>query len=283
MATYLFIIAFSLLLAYLIVSGRARRNRRTAIDRLSEEDVIEEVVEVIPQGTVVRSRRWAAFIVGIVLGVLTNLIFRLPLIYCVSVGVIAAVIVGLVDAWLYGKKILRLDTQLADAIDLMVGSLNAGASAMDSMHLAAKESARPLRPLLDEISGRVRLGDSPQALLHELAERVPLQTFRLFCFTMSVHWEVGGSLAPILSGVGRSVRDRIELSRRIRSQRANAQMSVIGILLISYFVALIMWKTNPVRTEIFLNSRVGGTLVALSVVMQAIGMVWMTRLSRIRL
>ena len=47
--------------------------------------------------------------------------------------------------------------------------------------------------------------------------RVPLETFRLFAAALTVHQEVGGSLAPTLATVGRIIRDRIELTRRIRS------------------------------------------------------------------
>ncbi|MFH0944878.1 MAG: type II secretion system F family protein [Planctomycetota bacterium] len=283
MGTYLAILLVLVAVALFVLYARARRLRMMALERISEDVVVEEVVDVSPQRRLVRSHRWVAPLVGLLVCLAARGGLELPWVYCISVGVILGVIAGLAEAWFGGQKIMRLETQLADAIDLMVGSLNAGSSAMDAMGAAAHEAGRPLRGLLDEISGRVRMGDNPQVLLNELAERVPLQAFRLFCFTISVHWEVGGSLAPILSGVGRSVRDRIEVSRRIRSQRANAQMSVVGILLISYFVALVMWKTNPERTRAFLETTTGSLLVALSVVLQAIGMVWMTRLSRIKL
>ena len=283
MGTYLGVFLALGAVVLLLLYARSRRIRQIALERISEAPVVEEVIEVSTQSRLVRNHRWLGLLTGVLACGLLRSGWELDWIYCISLGIIVGVIVFLIEGWRSGQKILRLESQLADAIDLMVGSLNAGSSAIDAMGSAAQEAGRPLRGLLDEIAGRVRMGDNPQALLSELAERVPLQTFRLFCFTISVHWEVGGSLAPILSGVGRSVRDRIELSRRIRSQRANAQMSVIGILLISYFVALVMWKTNPERTRMFLETNVGSTLVALSVVLQAIGMVWMTRLSRVRL
>ena len=49
----------------------------------------------------------------------------------------------------------------------------------------------------------------------------------LFAAALSVHWEVGGSLAPILATVGRTVRDRIELSRRISAMTTQARLSIV--------------------------------------------------------
>ena len=58
--------------------------------------------------------------------------------------------------------------------------------------------------------------------------RVPLETFRLFSAALTVHQEVGGSLAPTLATVGRIIRDRIELTRRVRSLTVQSRASTAG-------------------------------------------------------
>ena len=76
-----------------------------------------------------------------------------------------------------------------------------------------RESPAPLNQQLEEIANRIELGDSPQTVFRTLTDRVPLETFLLFASALSVHWEVGGSLAPTLATVGRTIRDRIEMSK----------------------------------------------------------------------
>ena len=80
----------------------------------------------------------------------------------------------------------------------MVGALGAGASVADAMENAMREPASPLRPQLEEVIGRIRLGDDPPAAYRGLAQRVPLETFLLFCSALAVQSETGGSLAPTL-------------------------------------------------------------------------------------
>jgi Flp pilus assembly protein TadB len=113
-------------------------------------------------------------------------------------------------------------------------------------------------------------------------ERVPLETFQLFASALAVHWETGGSLAPILANVGRTIRDRIEISRRVQSNIAQSQVSTVAVLGLTYFIALIVWRTNPGQTRLFLSSALGQWLVAATILLQALGIAWMSAISRLR-
>jgi Flp pilus assembly protein TadB len=115
-----------------------------------------------------------------------------------------------------------------------------------------------------------------------LTERVPLETFLLFSSALSVQSETGGSLAPTLASVGRTIRDRIEISRRIRSNSAQSQVSTIAVMMLTYFIALVVWRTNPEQMSQFLATSVGKWAVAGTVLMQAAGLVWMSFISRLR-
>jgi hypothetical protein len=75
----------------------------------------------------------------------------------------------------------------------------AGSAPAHLLENAAEESRAPLKPQLEDVLGRIRYGDDPQVVLRSLMKRVPLETFRLFASALSVHWEVGGSLAPTLA------------------------------------------------------------------------------------
>jgi Flp pilus assembly protein TadB len=111
---------------------------------------------------------------------------------------------------------------------------------------------------------------------------VPLETFRLFTFTLGVHWEAGGNLAPALATAARAIRDRIELSRRIRSQAVEARFSVLGVLGTVYGLGYITWRATPDRVEGFLATAIGTWVIASAILLQATGLYWMSRLTRMR-
>ena len=97
---------------------------------------------------------------------------------------------------------------------------------------------------------------------HGLTERVPLETFLLFASALSVQAETGGSLAPTLASVGRTIRDRIEIARRIRSNSAQSEVSTMAVFVLTYFIALLVWRGNPEQMHEFLATTIGQWTVA---------------------
>ena len=223
---------------------------------------------------------FAAPATGVLAGATLWVVIGLPVEVAAAGGCLLGVIAHLVEDYRGGQQAVMIEAQLAAAIYLMVGSLRAGASLLAAFESALEEVGPPLRPYFQEVAGRIRLGDDPRSAVSDLQKHVPLETFRLFATSLAIHWEVGGSLATTLSTVGQTVRDRIELSRRVRAQGVDSHASVAVVLAIAYILAFLMWRTNPDRLEAFVGSTIGTVIVASVIGLQAIGLVWMSRLNR---
>lgn len=225
-------------------------------------------------------RRFLVPITGVAAGALLWLGAGLPLEVAAAGGLLIAVLARLLDDFESGRQSTIIEQQLAAAIYIMVGSLRAGASLLAAFDSALQEVKPPLRPYFQEVAGRIRLGDDPRTAVGDLQASVPLETFRLFATSLVVHWEVGGSLATTLSTVGQTVRDRIELSRRVRAQGVEAHASVAVVLGIAYILGYLMWRSNPGRMEAFVSTGAGTMIVAGVIMLQAVGLIWMSRISR---
>lgn len=189
-----------------------------------------------------------------------------------------ALMVGLlltrVDAFLLERRSLQIEEQLGTALDLLTSALQAGSSLLPALESAVAEVRAPLRGELDHVLQRIRLGGDPLEVFDQLMQRLPMETVRLFAMTLAVHWEVGGSLGPTLASVARTVRDRIELSRRMQALTMQARVTTITVLASVYFIGLMMWRNDPVRMEGFLTLPMGQILVAGCLVLQAAGIAW---------
>jgi tight adherence protein B len=272
------------MLALVAAGWHSVRQRERAWQRLTEargEPPLETSIRI---GTRRLHRRWMGvpWAVGLIVAAIAVLAFRLAPQYGVALGLIIALLASQVEAFLAARHAARLETQLADAIDIMIGAVGAGASVGTAIEAAITECRAPLRPYLEEVAGRIRLGDEPAEVFRSLSERVPLETFLLFTSALSVHWEVGGKLSSTLTTVGRTIRDRIDVSRRIRSNTAQSQFSTLAIVGLTYFIAVIVWRNGPEQMEEFVRSSVGSWFVAGSVILQAVGIVWMSLISKPR-
>jgi len=272
-----------------VVVGRRLRDRAAAVARLGEPDVAppDRDADFDRPGFAdarpfARRYYWPPWVAGLAVGAIVFFALHPRVVYVIVPVVMVGLLGNELDRLRVARRVAKIETQLGDAIDLMVGALRAGAGATAALDAAASEVRWPLRPQLAEVVGRIRLGDDPQAVLRDLTRRVPLENVVLFVSALSVHWEVGGSLAGTLATVGKAIRDRTELGRRIQSLTAQSRASVGAVLLATYFIAAVIWRNNPDRMVAFLSSQVGSWLVGLGVLMQVVGVVWTTAASRVR-
>jgi tight adherence protein B len=276
----------SALAAAAAFAWRAQLVRRRTIARL---DGTTEHVFVAADDERAAGRRIADFpprhrvavaIVTLVAAIVLDFVIALPIQIAIAAAAVIAVLAHIVETAIAERRMQQIEMQLTEAIDLMVGSLRAGGALLASFETALREARPPLKPYLNEVVVRVRLGDDPKDAIDTLRRQIPLDGVRLFATSMAVNWEAGGSLATTLASVGRTIRDRIDLSRRIRTQGVEAHASVVVVMLVAYVLAFLMWRTNPERMEAFVKSAAGTDLVALVIGFQAAGLIWMTRLSR---
>ncbi len=273
-----------LVLALIVVGWRSLRWREAAWQRLAAGASLPEAGVRPPVAGRRLQRRWflAPPLLAIATVGLAWLVLGLRLPYLIAIGLLVGLLTRQLEVMAAERLVGQLESQLADAIDIMIGAVGAGASVNGALDAALVEARGPLRPYLEELAGRIRLGDEPAEVFRSLAERVPLETFLLFTSALSVHWEVGGRLTATLTVVGRTIRDRLETSRRIRSNTAQSQLSTLAVLGLTYFIAAIVWRNSPQQMAEFVTSTVGSWLVAASVVLQAAGITWMNWISQPR-
>ncbi|MCG8651845.1 MAG: type II secretion system F family protein, partial [Pirellulales bacterium] len=172
------------------------------------------------------------------------------------------------------------ETQLADTIDILVASVQAGSSLQSALDQAAANTSRPLRGELEELVARLRLGDQPGDVFELLRQRVRLETFRLFSTTLTVNWQVGGGLSETLAAVGQTIRGRLTIARQIRALSAQGRITTLSVLAVTWFLAAMMWQSDPARFEGFLGSALGSWLVSGALAMQGVGILMVARISR---
>lgn len=227
-----------------------------------------------------RPFRHAPWALGLVASLTLALLTPFPSTIVMAIGFVIALILAQLESTWYEWRISRIERQLIDLLDMMIPMLRSGAGVSTALATAAESTGHPLREQIDWCVQRIQFGDSGSTVFQKLSERIPLDAMELFATTMSVHWETGGSLAPVLASVTRVARDRQEVARRIRSNIAQSQFSTIAVLLLIYFVALVLWLDRPGPMEDFVSSSIGSAAIAITIVMQAIGIVWMNAISK---
>ncbi|TWT58858.1 Bacterial type II secretion system protein F domain protein [Thalassoglobus neptunius] len=279
-AAILILVGFAAIVIAIERGRMAETSRRRLLDSVREQDMGRDASEVIVSNSLTRRYRWLAILAGVVITGVLYFGLRWPLAYCVALGVLTALISWQVEEWWAMRRLQKAEQQLADSIDMMVAAVKSGSSLQGALESAMENTGPPWKLELQEVVGRIRFGDDPIEVLGELSQRVPLETVRLFSQTLAVNWTVGGRLALTLANVGRTIRDRLELSNRMHAMTTQARLSVVSVIGVTYFIAAMMWRNDPDRMADYLQSFVGQGMVATAIVLQAVGIIWISRLSR---
>ncbi|MEM7474850.1 MAG: type II secretion system F family protein [Planctomycetota bacterium] len=246
-------------------------------------ELAEESVVYRQRRSPVLRRYWLYTIplIGVLIG-LACWLLPIPWPYLLAFSVMLVLCVDQVDVIILQRRILRLEQQLADSIDMMVAGVKSGASLQSALESSVLQAKKPWRRESDQLIQAIRYGEDPVNALGDLSERLPLESVNLFCQTLAVNWRVGGRLAITLANVGRTVRDRIELSRRMTAMTTQARLSVLSVLVVTYFIGALIWRNDPERMSGFLTSIVGQWMVASAMLLQSVGIVWISWMSKPR-
>lgn len=267
--------------AFLAAAWRRMQISNAVSRRLADGEAVDDEEKLaFDDRPFARRHRALPIICGAGLAAIAHFGLAVSALFATTFGVMTALVASQLESFVFARRNARMELQLADAIDLIVGALAGGGGAVAALDAAARQTPKPLQPILQDVLGRLRYGNDPRIVFQQLADRVPLETYLLFSTTLAVHFEIGGQLAPTLSTVGKTVRDRIELSRKLRGNGAQAQFSMAVILCVTYFIAVVTWRMNPEQMESFTEATIARFLIASSMIMQSFGIVWMSAMSR---
>lgn len=180
------------------------------------------------------------------------------------------------------KRMVRVENQLPDAIDLMGRAMRAGHAFPNALKMVGDEMSAPLglefRILFDEINYGVKLED---ALLN-LLTRVPSTDLQYFVVALLIQRQTGGNLAELLDNISAIVRSRIKLMGEVRTLSAEGKLSAWILSLLPFATALLINIVNPGFLTVLWTDPVGLKMVYAALFMMAFGIWWMTRIIKIR-
>ena len=204
----------------------------------------------------------------IVLAVVVGLPMPLPLAGAVILGLgVPHVAVGMMG----DRRVAQFVAQFPDAIDLICRGLRSGLPVTESINAVAREVPEPLGSEFRKIGDAVRVGQSLDAAMWEVAKRIDTPEFRFLIIAMAIQRETGGNLAETLGNLSELLRKRRQMKLKIKalSSEARASAYIVGALPFLMFFAIN--AVNPGYTDVFFTDPRGMMLGGVALGMIGIG------------
>jgi tight adherence protein B len=179
------------------------------------------------------------------------------------------------------KRIAAFEAQLAEAIDLLVGSLRAGQGFMQGLDSVSREIDNPMKQELSKVVEQIGVGIPPGDAMQAMSQRVPSYDLSLMVAAVAVQRQTGGNLAEVLENLAATVRERRRIRGEVSALTTGPRVSsyvlgAIPMLLFVYFITI-----SPDYREIMLGTVFGYIMIGMAATLCFLGFFFARKVSKV--
>jgi tight adherence protein B len=184
-------------------------------------------------------------------------------------------------AWQRRRALARRDAQLPEALERMASALRAGRSVGGALRDVAGATPPPLGRELGRAAAALDHGaDLERALDAWSSEAMPSPDVALAVTAVGLGGDAGGEVARALDRVAATLRERRELRSEVRALATQARASAGVLTVAPLLFALVVSTIEPGIVDFLLTTPVGLACLAVGLVLDGLGAVWMARIVR---
>lgn len=200
--------------------------------------------------------------------------------FALVAALLGGLFVFLVLWTMQNRRRRAIQEQLPDGLFQLSRSLRSGLILPSALRETATYIPSPLSGLFARLAAALSLGESTRHAVRRVADTARVTEFDLFAEVLALHAESGGNLPAMLDRLAASIRDRNQYRGYFRSVTTLARIGAYFIALAAPAAFLLYWVFQYDMLERFLREPVGQQMLFAAVVLEVIGLVWITLLLR---
>ncbi|PMO92695.1 hypothetical protein BCS98_09485 [Vibrio breoganii] len=174
------------------------------------------------------------------------------------------------------KRRKAFDTDFPDALNILMSAVTAGESINAAFAYVSKVSDNDVGKEFKDISDRMRLGESTEAIFERSCKRFPYPPFLFFVITIRANMERGGQLKSVLGKLIRVLVEARNLDKKKMAMTSEARISAKIVGAIPFCFMLLLNWINPEDLEFVLFHPDGRWILYYLLISEGVGMfiVW---------
>ena len=223
----------------------------------------------------------ASLVTGAVCALLVQKLLSVSILVVLFVAVFGAFVPPhMVVGNMVSSRLRKFTDQFPEAIDLIVRGLRSGLPATESIRNVAEEMPAPIGTEFQAATDAVKLGQTLEEAMWDVAQRLGTPEFKFFIVALSVQRETGGNLAETLENLSDVLRKRRQMKKKIKAMASEPKASawILGSLPFLMFGLISAINLGYVM-QLFTDPR-GPYLIAAGLTSQGIGIAVMAKMIR---
>jgi Flp pilus assembly protein TadB len=170
------------------------------------------------------------------------------------------------------RRFRAFRSQLPDAMELMIRSLQAGHSFISALRVVAMEMPEPIAREFGKAYEEQSLGLNMKSALENLVERVPILDLKLCVTAALIQREIGGVLSESLRNITHMIRERTRIDYEIRVKSAQMRWTLYVAGASPFLLFISTNLVDPSYMKTFYDDQYGVYALGAGAVMQIAGL-----------
>ncbi len=179
------------------------------------------------------------------------------------------------------QRVTRFQKQFPDALDMITRAIRAGNALSGAINLVGQEMPDPMGDEFRQVDDQIRLGTEPGEALAGLETRMAIEDVRFFCTAIRIQRTAGGNLAEILERLAEVIRERFKILSYARVLSSQHKWSAVCVGLSPIIFGMMFQLLRPGYFDAMLKDPIGPYMIAIGLVMEAIGFFVIWRIAQI--
>ena len=167
------------------------------------------------------------------------------------IGVVAGAVFGSTGVPIFflktvaGRRETKLVTQLPNALEIVVRSLEAGHPVPTAISLVGREMPDPIGSEFGMAADEIAFGSTLEQAVSRIADRCRQADVDLFAATVRLQERSGGNLVGLLKMNARTIRERSKMRLKIKAASSEARVSAMILTAAPFCVGLMLQVLKP--------------------------------------
>jgi tight adherence protein B len=184
--------------------------------------------------------------------------------------------------WVLSKLIKRrqkkFQSELANAIDIVVRGVKSGLPLNECLQIIARESPEPISGEFRYVVEQMRIGIPLSEALDRLIERMPLSEVKFLSIVIAIQQQAGGNLSEALGNLSGVLRDRFRMEMKVKSLAAEAKSSAGILAALPPTIMLMTHLSSPEYIEPLFTTMAGNLVLLASAFWMTCGILVMRKM-----
>lgn len=209
------------------------------------------------------------------------------IVFVVSGSVVFAGVIIILGYWLPGivfemlrnRRLLKIEEQLPDAIDLVVATVRSGAPLDHGLKAVAQKTKMPIKREFQVIVNEHEKGGLPlEEALGRARDRLRIEGFVMICSALIINSVQGGDVLSVLEKMSHSTRELNRLKKKIMTETTEVRAQEKIIIFMTPVFAIVICLFDPVIPDILFNTIAGNVILAIVLFVQILSILWIRRI-----